>query len=422
MVIDFHQAISDKFRLLSTLYSDEDFPEALACGPTSKPWTGRWTSNMGYKGSRGGGGFICCHALAMAAGHCAAGFCHQLPACRRWYRQQQRQWQGRRDNHDCHCCGEEAPSSLRQGPSPWHEPLQPSLACGCHMHSSQGTAHNPSQGTAQVRQAVGSWRRQGPDQPPLGVHRQHPQRKHDSADPSKTTHVQAWGCPASPRQTVSLTVKPYWWTAASRAWRLTGISKMGGDRQRGVQYRQPQAGKWIPQLPWHSTTGICLHRTVAVVMSSSSPERQQQLSVIRKYALARSATLRDLLECPRGPHHSTTAAAPTKKEKAATASLLSTLLGLRLIAWPRRMATLLAHGGRSGTSAGWLQSPGRWRTPFTPPPQKGHQRGENGYYRTSIINWTQSFTWGAAGNIMQPPCQWHSGWLPCVGTLPGPLP
>ena len=93
-----------------------------------------------------------------------------------------------------------------------------------------------------------------------------------------------------------------------------------------------------------------------------------------------------------------------------------------LIAWPRRTATLLAHGGRSGTSAGWLQSPGRWRTPFTPPPQKGHQRGENGYYRTSIINWTQSFTWGAAGNIMQPPCQWHSGWLPCVGTLPGPLP
>ena len=290
------------------------------------------------------------------------------------------------------------------------------------MHSSQGTAHNPSQGTAQGRQAVGSWCRQGPDQPPLGVHRQHPQRKHDSADPSKTTHVQAWGCPASPRQTVSLTVRPYWWTAASRAWRLTGISKMGGDRQRGVQYRQPQAGKWIPQLPWHTTTGICLHRTVAVVMSSSSPERQQQLSVIRKYALARSATLRDLLECPRGPHHSTTAAAPTKKEKAATASLLSTLLGLRLIAWPRRMATLLAHGGRSGTSAGWLQSPGRWRTPFTPPPQKGHQRGENGYYRTSIINWTQSFTWGAAGNIMQPPCQWHSGWLPCVGTLPGPLP
>ena len=138
------------------------------------------------------------------------------------------------------------------------------------MHSSQGTAHNPSQGTAQGRQAVGSWRRQGPDQPPLGVHRQHPQRKHDSADPSKTTHVQAWGCPASPRQTVSLTVKPYWWTAASRAWRLTGISKMGGDRQRGVQYRQPQAGKWIPQLPWHTTTGICLHRTVAVIMSSSS--------------------------------------------------------------------------------------------------------------------------------------------------------
>ena len=36
-------------RLLSTLYSDEDFPEALACGPTSKPWTGRWTSNVGYK-------------------------------------------------------------------------------------------------------------------------------------------------------------------------------------------------------------------------------------------------------------------------------------------------------------------------------------------------------------------------------------
>ena len=45
----------------------------------------------------GGGGFICCHALAMAAGHCAAGFCHQLPACRRWHRQQQRRWQGRRD-------------------------------------------------------------------------------------------------------------------------------------------------------------------------------------------------------------------------------------------------------------------------------------------------------------------------------------
>ena len=31
-----------------------------------------------------------------------------------------------RQNHDYHCCGEEAPSSLRQGPSPWHEPLQPS--------------------------------------------------------------------------------------------------------------------------------------------------------------------------------------------------------------------------------------------------------------------------------------------------------
>ena len=48
MVIDFHSAISEKFRLRSTVYSDEDFPEALACGPTSKPWTGRWTSNMGY--------------------------------------------------------------------------------------------------------------------------------------------------------------------------------------------------------------------------------------------------------------------------------------------------------------------------------------------------------------------------------------
>ena len=63
-------------------------------------------------------------------------------------------------------------------------------------------------------------------------------------------------------------------------------------------------------------------------MPSSSPERQQQLSVIRKYALTRSATLRDLLACPRGPHQSTTAVAPTKKKKAATASLLSTLLGL----------------------------------------------------------------------------------------------
>ena len=28
MVIDFHQAISEKFRLRSTLYSDEDFPKA----------------------------------------------------------------------------------------------------------------------------------------------------------------------------------------------------------------------------------------------------------------------------------------------------------------------------------------------------------------------------------------------------------
>ena len=66
------------------------------------------------------------------------------------------------------------------------------------MHPSQGTAHNPSQGTAQGRQAVGSWRRQGPDQPPLGVHHQHSQRKHDSAAPSKIALVQAWGCPASP--------------------------------------------------------------------------------------------------------------------------------------------------------------------------------------------------------------------------------
>ena len=239
------------------------------------------------------------------------------------------------------------------------------------MHSSQGTAHNPSQGTAQGRQAVGSWRRQGPDQPPLGVHRQHPQLKHDSADPSKTTHVQAWGCPASPRQTVSLTVKPYWWTAASRAWRLTGISKMGGDRQRGVQYRQPQAGKWIPQLSWHTTTGICLHRNVAVIMSSSSPERQQQLSVIRKYALARSATLRDLLACPRGPHHSTTAAAPTKKEKAATASLLSTLLGLVADRVTSPYGDV-ASARRSQWNVGWMASePWSVAHPLHPSPPKG---------------------------------------------------
>ena len=173
---------------------------------------------------------------------------------------------------------------------------------------------------------------------------------------------------------------------------------MGGARQRGLQYRPSQAGKWIPQLPWHTTTGICLDRTVAVIMPSSSPERQQQLSVIRKYALARSATLRDLLACLRGPHQSTTAAAPTKKKKAATASLLSTLLGL--------VADLVTSSYGDVDSARRSQWNVSFRalvggTPPSPFPQKGHQRGENGYYRTSIINWTQSFTWAAAGNIMR---------------------
>ena len=102
------------------------FPRHLLVDPSPSPEQEGGPPTWEKGPSRGGGGFICCHALAMAAGHCAAGFCHQLPACRRWYRQQQQQWQGRRDNHDCHCCGEEAPSSLRQGPSPWHEPLQPS--------------------------------------------------------------------------------------------------------------------------------------------------------------------------------------------------------------------------------------------------------------------------------------------------------
>ena len=57
---------------------------------------------------------------------------------------------------------------------------------------------HPSQGTAQGRQAGGSRRQQGPDQHPLEVCRQHPQREHDPAAPSETVLVQARKCPESP--------------------------------------------------------------------------------------------------------------------------------------------------------------------------------------------------------------------------------
>ena len=270
------------------------------------------------------------------------------------------------------------------------------------MHPSQGTAHNPSQGTAQGHQAVEAGADKDLINPLLECttnipngnmilqpHQKQPLSRHGDA------------LQALRPQTVSLTVKPYWWTAASRDWRLTGISKMGGARQRGLQYRPSQAGKWIPQLPWHTTTGICLDRTVAVIMPSSSPEQQQQLSVIRKYALTRSATLRDLLACPRGPHQSTTAAAPTKKKKAATASLLSTLLGLVADCVTSPDGDV-ASARRSQWNVSWMASePRSVAHPLHPSPPKGHQRGENGYYRTSIINWTQYFTWAAAGNIMR---------------------
>ena len=232
---------------------------------------------------------------------------------------------------------------------------------------------------------------------------------------------------------MSLTVKPYWCTAASRDWRLTGISTMGGARQRGLQSRPSQAGKWIHQLPWHSTTGICLDRTIAVIMPSSSPKRQQQLSVIRKYALARSATLRDLLACPRGPHQSTTAAAPTKKKKAATASLLSTLLSLVA----DRVTSPdgdVASARRSQWNISWMASEPRSVAhplhPFTPPPKRAIKEAKmattgppslTGHNISS--EWPQAISCACAvRHQRQPPCQWHSGWLPCVGTLPGPLP
>ena len=127
MVIDFHQAISEKFRLRSTLYSDEDFPEALACGPTSKPLTGRWTSNVGYKDHPG---WWCLHLLPRTR-HGSRALCSRIlpPAARLPSLASPATAAvagSQRQNHDCHCCGEEAPSSLRQGPSSWHEPLQPS--------------------------------------------------------------------------------------------------------------------------------------------------------------------------------------------------------------------------------------------------------------------------------------------------------
>ena len=60
---------------------------------------------------------------------------------------------------------------------------------------------HPSQCTAQGHQTVGSWHWQGPDQHPLGVCHQHPQREHDTAAPSETMLVQAWGRPESPVMT-----------------------------------------------------------------------------------------------------------------------------------------------------------------------------------------------------------------------------
>ena len=36
VVIDFNQSTPEKFRLRNTLFPDEDFPEAFACGPTSQ--------------------------------------------------------------------------------------------------------------------------------------------------------------------------------------------------------------------------------------------------------------------------------------------------------------------------------------------------------------------------------------------------
>ena len=151
-----------------------------------------------------------------------------------------------------------------------------------------------------------------------------------------------------------------------------------------TSHRKPASGSPnsldIPRL------ASALDRTVAVIMPSSSPGQHQQLSVIRKYALARSATLRDLLACPRGPHQSTTAAAPTKKKKAATASLLLTLLGLVA----DRVTSLdgdVASARKSQWNVSWMASEPRLVAhPLHPSHQKGHQRGKHGYYRTSIIN------------------------------------
>ena len=115
MVIDFNQATPEKFPLHNTLFPDEEFPEALAYGPASQPWTGRRTSNVGEGEHKDhpstAGGVIDHHTLAVAAGLCAAEVPHQrLVRHRRCqWRPQQQRWWGCRDStavarkrHHCH--------------------------------------------------------------------------------------------------------------------------------------------------------------------------------------------------------------------------------------------------------------------------------------------------------------------------------
>ena len=57
---------------------------------------------------------------------------------------------------------------------------------------------HPGQGAAERRQTAGNRHREGPDQHPFGVRRQHPQWEHDPAASSEAALVQACRGPESP--------------------------------------------------------------------------------------------------------------------------------------------------------------------------------------------------------------------------------
>ena len=158
-------------------------------------------------------------------------------------------------------------------------------------------------------------------------------------------------------------------------------------------------------------------------------QQQQQQSVIQKWALVRPDALQDLLARQRGTssvHHG----GGTNQEDKDCHHLPIVAAGLGGPLCPRQTATRPPRGGPSGTSAAQLQSPG-WEAPpawrrlgsaangektATTGPPSGTRLDPSPEQPQGISHahalWHQS----------RASCRGHSGRLPRIGALPGPLP